>query len=438
MCDREPFIHLLASALANSRWESAALLQRCVFVAGKSYGWFKPFVHRLLERFPGPARPRTAAIEAFIRVDAGFARVRMNLGEMYLPALPDAEMHSALPDRVEVPALCNVRQLAEWLGLRINELDAFANLRGFARRPTEERLAHYRYRVLAKRHGAVRLIESPKPRLKAIQRQILRRILDVVPTHDAAHGFRKGRSIATFAQSHVGKTVVARLDLADFFPCVTRARVAALFRTVGYPEIVAEFLAALCTTISPSSVWDDANLDVSSEQLRRPRQLYGVPHLPQGSPTSPAIANLCSYRLDCRLTGLARAAGASYTRYADDLAFSGDLEFARGVKRFLVHVAATVAEEGFVVHHRKTRIMRDGVRQHLAGVVVNRHLNVRRSDYDRLKAILVNCWRHGAASQNQNSHPDFRSHLRGRIAFVAQLHASHGERLREIFDRIAW
>jgi hypothetical protein len=138
------------------------------------------------------------------------------------------------------------------------------------------------------------------------------------------------------------------------------------------------------------------------------------------------------------LSGLARSAGAQYTRYADDLAFSGDQTFARRAKRFLVHVAATVAEEGFTVCHRKTRLMRDGVRQHLAGVVVNRCINIRRSDFDRLKAILVNCTRFGPIKQNRQSHDDFRAHLNGRIAFVEQIHPARGRRLRKLFDAIPW
>lgn len=438
MPDREPFIRLLASALADSRWESVALLQRCVHVAGKSHRWCGPLVEPLFERFPGPARPRAKAIDTFLRADAAFSRVRTGFGPIYLPPLPDAEMHSALPDQVDVPALCNVRQLADWLGIDVGELDSFADMKGFARWRANEPLSHYHHRLLAKRSGAVRLIESPKPRLKAIQRQILCQILNAVPAHDAAHGFCKGRSIVSFAQPHVGRAVVARVDLADFFPCVTRARVSAMFRTVGYPERVAGLLAALCTAVSPTQVWEDAKFGLSAEQRQASQRLYGVPHLPQGSPTSPAIANLCGYRLDCRLDGLARSAGAVYTRYADDLAFSGDAEFARGVKRFLVHVTATAAEEGFRVHHRKTRIMRDGVRQHLAGVVVNRRINVRRCDYDQLKAVLVNCCRRGVVDQNRGHHPDFRAHLRGRIAFVEQLNPDRGRRLRGIFERIEW
>jgi hypothetical protein len=142
--------------------------------------------------------------------------------------------------------------------------------------------------------------------------------------------------------------------------------------------------------------------------------------------------------MDCRLTGLAKSAGAIYTRYADDLAFSGGESFDRGVERFATHVAAILHEEGFHVNHRKTRIMRQGVRQHLAGLVVNERLNVARADFDRLKAILTNCVRFGAEGQNRDAHPHFRSHLEGRIAFIESINPARAKRLRNIFDRIDW
>ena len=95
-------------------------------------------------------------------------------------------------------------------------------------------------------------------------------------------------------------------------------------------------------------------------------------------------------------------------------------------------------EEGFAVNHRKTRVMHQGVRQYLAGLALNRGANVIRPDFDRLKAILTNCVRLGAASQNRENHPRFREHLRGRVAFVESVNAEKGKRLRAIFDRIQW
>lgn len=309
-----------------------------------------------------------------------------------------------------VPVIESVVALADWLALTPSDLAWFADLRSMTHRAARPRLGHYRYHVLSKR-----LIEEPKRTLKLLQRQILRRILSAVPPHPSAHGFLPGRSIKTFVAPHVSRPVVLRIDLRDFFPSITRARIQAVFRIVGYPKTVAALLGGLCTNSTPHH-----------------GPMYAQPHLPQGAPTSPALANLCVWRIDCRLTGLAAAAGVQYTRYADDLAFSGD----RPLERFADHVAAIVLEEGFAVNHRKTRIMRQGVRQHLAGLVTNEVANVPRVEFDRLKAILTNCVRSGLESQNRDGHPAFRQHLEGRVGFFESINPSKGKRLRMIFDRV--
>jgi hypothetical protein len=220
------------------------------------------------------------------------------------------------------------------------------------------------------------------------------------------------------------------MDLRDFFPSFPAARIQTLFRTFGYPETVADLLGAICTNAAPRDVWP--------KPAYAERELYDRPHLPQGAPTSPALANVCTYRADCRLAGLAQSAGAVYTRYADDLAFSGDAEFERRVERFSTHAAVVLMEEGLTIHHRKTRVMRQGVRQHLAGLVTNRKLNVMRPDYDRLKAILTNCIRTGPATQNRDSHPEFRAHLQGRVAFVDMIQPAKGAHLQALFNQIQW
>lgn len=337
-----------------------------------------------------------------------------------------------------VLAICSTGELADWLSLTTSELNWLADVKMLRTKRQAPRLRHYHYRPLAKKHGQIRLIEAPKQRLKAIQRRIQTEILNHIPPHDAAHGFRRGRSVKTFAEPHTDKSVVIKIDLQDFFPSITLGRVRALFRSVGYPERVADMLAGLCTNAAPLDIWDVDRFPVTDEHARHVRWLYATPHLPQGAPSSPAIANLCVYWLDRRLSALADTAQAVYTRYADDLAFSGDAPFARAAKRFQLHVCATAMEEGFRVHHRKTRIMRRGVCQRLAGVVVNQHLNLPRHDIDRLKATLTNCIRHGTASQNRTNHPDFQGHLHGRVAFVESINPIHGRKLRRLFERIAW
>jgi RNA-directed DNA polymerase len=341
-----------------------------------------------------------------------------------------------------VPGIETVQDLAHWLELDPSELGWFADLKALGYKRAQPHLEHYHYRMLAKATGSIRLIETPKPRLKVLHRRILAAILDRVPSHPAVHGFVKGRSIQTFAAPHVGRRVVLRMDLENFFPTFPGARVQSFFRTLGYPEPVADLLGGIATNCVPRTAWSEmikqSGIALDPQELWHVRAMYARPHLPQGAPTSPSLANLCSYRLDRRLSGLARSAGAAYTRYADDLAFSGEEKFDRCVERFATRAAVILLEEGFTVHHRKTRIMRQSVRQHLAGLVTNQRINVRRSDFDLLKAILTNCVRHGPDSQNREAHPHFRDHLAGRIGFMESIHAEKGRRLRAIFDRIDW
>jgi hypothetical protein len=337
-----------------------------------------------------------------------------------------------------LPPLDSIAGLAAWLRLDIAELEWFADLKGLSARSPQRALRHYKPIVLAKRSGDIRLIEAPKVRLKHIQRQILTGILDLIPPHPAAHGFLKHRSIRSYVAPHIARAAVLRMDLRCFFPSIRRSRVQAIFRTFGYPGHVAEMLGALCTTSTPPHIWRTCGVDCTAAQLQIARSLHRPSHLPQGAPTSPAIANLCCWRLDQRLAGLARSADATYTRYADDLAFSGDADFTRRSDRFSIHVAAIALEEGFAVNHHKTRFMRQGVRQHLAGLTTNHHPNISRRDFDQLKATLTNCIHHGPASQNRESHPDFRTHLAGRIGFVEMINPSKAARLRRIFNQIRW
>jgi len=214
-----------------------------------------------------------------------------------------------------VPRLETPTTLADWLAIAPNELEWFADLQSRERNVPAGPLRHYHYRRQRKRSGADRVIEVPKPRLMALQRRILREILEQMPVHDAAHGFRRGRSIKTVVEPHLGQTVVLKMDLKDFFPTISRARVSALFCRAGYPERVARLLAGLCCNSVPADIWepasDDDEIQPVSRTFWRTPELYRRPHLPQGAPSSPALANLSAYRLDCRLAALAHHCSAT-------------------------------------------------------------------------------------------------------------------------------
>src|SRR5262245_4186551 len=235
----------------------------------------------------------------------------------------------------------------------------------------------YREFRMPKRSGGTRRILAPNGALKAVQRTILRRVLGRLRSHPSAHGFERGRSILTNAQAHVGRAVVVRMDLKDFFPSTSARRVFQYLRRIGWNRPAARLLTHLCTFEGG---------------------------LPQGAPTSPRLSNLVNYRLDARLTGLAdrrrvynprtaghleeRPVGATYTRYADDLTFSfptDDRKLIRYVVRMTKHI---VASEGYELHlHRKLRVLRRHTRQQVTGLVVNDWVNLPRATRRWLRAV---------------------------------------------------
>lgn len=273
--------------------------------------------------------------------------------------------------RLSLPVWKDEAAVAEALGLTLRQLWFFALHR------EQEQARHYVTFAIPKRGGGERHIMAPKRRLKALQRKLLGLLVEKLPVHEAAHGFRRRRSIATGAAAHVGKALVMKLDLRDFFPTVTFPRVRGLLIAYGYSYPVATTLALLMT-----------------ESVRQPVEvdgkLYHVPvgprHCVQGAPTSPSLCNALVLRMDRRLAGLARKFGFSYTRYADDLTFSGpDRKAGWGL---LQRARRIIEEEGFSVHPDKTILMGTGRRQSVTGVVVNRTLGLSRVDRRRLRAAV--------------------------------------------------
>ncbi len=427
----------LAAAFLGGAWSSRGLVARGAKAVGAPAAsiWLRVLTRAVLRAFP--EKPPAGACDDLASFLASTVFLPREVRHVFW-VVPEMTPAAGTPSTWNVPALATPDALAAWLGLSAAELDWYADVHGREADAADGPLRHYRYHWREGRRGKARLLEAPKPRLKTIQRRLARDLLSPVPPHDAAHGFRAGRSVVTCATPHVGRRLVLRLDLRDFFPSIPAARVHALFRKAGYPIEVARLLTGLCTNVVPPDVLRAA----PGRNPLRPdlvaEDRFRIPHLPQGAPTSPALANLCAYRLDCRLAGLARAAGAAYTRYADDLTFSGGDDFARAARRFHVAACRIALEQGFEVHTRKTRFLRAAVRQQVVGVVVNKCPNVGRRDRDLLKAILHNCARHGPASQNHAGHADFRAHLLGRVAHVAMIHPERGRRLCEMFDRIAW
>jgi len=443
------FAFALADALVDCTWERHALLERIAHVVGEHAPWMTEIADDLIYELAPDARSRDDKYDAILDdIEAVLAEPhdkRAMLIEWLVrkrafmiafaqgararrPWIEPPEMRES---RWRVPALPTHGELARWFGLSHERLDILADRRNLSRDARDPRARHYRYTWVAKRTGGHRLIEAPKPALRTLQRNVLDDIVTRIPPHAAAHGFRAAHSIRTFAQPHVGQDVVIRVDLRAFFTSITAARIAAMFRTAGYPASIAATLAAVCTHATPRDVLRAAPSVPDRFRLE-------VRHLPQGAPTSGALANLAAYRFDVRVAALAETAGAMYTRYADDLALSGPAPLARAAPALLFRLAEIAREEGFALNASKTRIMRASTRQRLTGLVVNQRLAVARHEIETLRAILHNCIRFGPAAQNRSGVADFRAHLRGRVAWISSIDPKKGERLAARLAQIQW
>lgn len=433
---RPDLARALASGFLAGPWTRSGLVDSGASVLGRRRHWLAPLARQTLDLYRRPPLDRPRELATVIASLPAAARAAGDRPVSHPPAST-----RMLTNRWGLPALDDLAALARLVDLTIPELGWFADPRRLARGTTETRLQHYRVSHRVAPSGAIRVLEAPKLELKGMQRRLLRDLVSLVPPHPAARGFRPGGSVRSYAAPHAGRAVVIRLDLEAFFASVTVARVYGIWRTAGYPEPVAHYLAGLMTTVLPRSLWHTVPRPASSALLdahwRLGRRL-AAPHLPQGAPTSPALANLAAFRLDVRLTALAGSWGGRYTRYADDLAFSGGRGWGTGTSRLLDAVEEVVRDEGFRLNARKTGVMPRAGRQTLGGLVVNDSPRVARTEVDTLRAILHNCRRHGPSTQNRDDHPAFAEHLRGRIAWVAQHDPARGARLLSEHAAVDW
>jgi hypothetical protein len=433
--------HALARAfLADGPWTEEGLVVRGATAFGRAVRWVRPLARATLKRWAAREDVQVRELAQLQRRIRGLSRAPLWKQPVRVRRVL-APVVAMRGPRWPVPALVTAGDLGSFLGASPGELDWLADARGLERLGRGEPLAHYRYGWVKKRSGGYRLLEAPKPRTKELQRRILHEVLDLVPPHPAAHGFRRGGSVLTHALPHAGRALVLRLDLEDFFPSIGVSRVRALFGALGYPEEVAHLLACLCTNVAPVGKMrrpalppypshGDVRARHDAEVRARTR------HLPQGAPTSPAIANLCAFRLDVRLAALAVKMNASYTRYADDLVFSGDALFRRRSARCAVLAAGIAGDEGFVVNHRKTRFTSQAASQRVGGLVVNARPRAPRSEYDVLRALLFNASRTGLEAQNRGRHPDFRRHIEGRVAWLSTGDPARARKLRALLAEV--
>ncbi|WP_156109619.1 reverse transcriptase family protein [Cryobacterium sp. MLB-32] len=427
--------------LAADVWSPSGLSTAGTAVLGVRRRWLGPLIRDVLEAYRQPPHDASLELSRVIGATESF-RAAVRLADSRGAPLRVLH-HKVAESRARempglVPHIDTPADLARLLELSVGDLDWFADAKQWNRRSAVAALHHYRYEWRLRPGRTPRLLEIPETRVRAAQKRLLVEVLGLIPTHDAAHGFVPGRSAVTGASRHTGSDVVVSLDLTTFFARVTGAAVYGTLRRAGLPEAVAYAITGLCTTAAPPRVLSAMPPGGDPDERFALRKALASTHLPQGAPSSPMLANLAIRRLDARLQGWAAAAGGTYTRYADDLAFSGGGQLARRPDAFVRGVQHIVIAEGHTANPRKTRVRRASVKQTVTGVVVNARTNMSRRDVDRLKAIIHNCVLHGPESQNTAAHADFRAHLLGRLSWLESLNPERARTLRTEFRRIEW
>jgi RNA-directed DNA polymerase len=284
----------------------------------------------------------------------------------------------------DLPVIFDLGHLAALLGLEKIDL---ARIVGAPSR-------FYREFTIPKRRGGEREIAAPYPLLLEIQRWIGKNILLKEVVHDAAQGFVVGRSIVTNAKMHVGVPCILKMDIAEFFPSISIARVIGIFQGAGYPPKVAYYLASLCCRDG---------------------------RLPQGAATSPAISNIVGKPIDRRIAGLAARLNLNYTRYADDMTLSG-----RSIPLDLpARVEKIVRAEGFSINGGKTVLSLHGGKRIVTGLSVSGDVpklpRKKRREIRKEVHFLNRFGFHKHSERIGSADPLYLERLLGQLAFWGQV-----------------
>lgn len=303
---------------------------------------------------------------------------------------------------LSLPVIFDKQHFALLVGIEYLELIKVMNL-------LEEN--YYSIVEIPKKSGGIRVIKIPAMNLKVIQRWILDNILFYIPVSSYATGFCKKRSIVNNAERHIGKQCIINLDIENFFPTICIEQIFRIFYYYGYTKEISYLLARLCTNDG---------------------------YLPQGSPASPYISNIVCLKLDKRLSSLAKKYRCDYSRYADDITFSGEY----GIEKIIDISKDIIIDEGFSVNERKTRIAYKHQRQEVTGLIVSENkVSVPKKYKRKLKQEIYFCKKFGV--ENHLHHISckkrfYKEHLYGKAYFVHMVEPDEGHKLLAELNSIDW
>jgi RNA-directed DNA polymerase len=326
--------------------------------------------------------------------------------------------------RDDVPFIIDDYALALYLGVRCKTLWYLIGQKAYM----------YKRFTIPKSDGRVRVIYSPKDRLKHVQRRIDQRILRKLPVLECVGAYVEGRSCRDSAARHTGHHVRIAMDLKDFFPSHTRAQIRHFFKeTVGYSHFVAGLLADICTVQerrAPFRTMSEPDITADDAKFKH--------FVPQGSPASPMLCNLVAQeRLDRPVLEALNGTGWVYTRYSDDLSISHpERKTRKEVDAIIELMRKLITNAGYRTNPKKLKIQRCWRRQRMLGMVVNSdHPNIPVDVYRRYRAIIHNCLLRGfeenAVRYGFDPVEGFASHLRGKVAYFMQTNPQRAVHLHD-------
>lgn len=260
----------------------------------------------------------------------------------------------------------------------------------------------YRSFNIVKKNGKQRNIKEPLPSLKEIQLWILNNILYNIPISKYAKAYIKERNIVDNAKYHVAKEKILNLDIKDFFPSIKRKSIERVFLNEGYSSNISNLLSKLCC------------LDES---------------LPQGAPTSPYLSNIFMYKFDLVIADFCKKKQIRFTRYADDLTFSGSFD----EHDILKVVEEEIANLDLQINPTKTQILKQNVRQVVTGIVVNKKVQVPKSYRNKIRLEIYYITKFGLADhllKTSNERANYIKHLEGKINYALYINQNDQELLK--------
>lgn len=251
----------------------------------------------------------------------------------------------------------------------------------------------YRDFEILKKNGKKRLLSEPLPSLKEIQLWILKNILYKRAVSPFAKAYKPNVSLIENLKFHKNQPKVFTLDLENFFPSIAIESVEKVFFSLGYTKAISDLLSKLCTRDGT---------------------------LPQGAPTSPYLSNLIFEDADLAISQYCIKQKIRYTRYADDLSFSGEFD----ENELLDEVNEAVSKMNLKINTSKTKLMTANQRQTVTGIVVNEKVQVVFHKRNELRQAMYYIQKFGIDEHREYKEIDqanYLEHLLGKINFVLQI-----------------